>query len=530
MFKTITYTNIPTYKTLLKQIAHLQIIIGFTMMTPGLIALIYQEWYSLAGFILSGLVVSDIGYLILKVLGKTKEPEQKHAMAIAALGWIMVIVFGGLPFYIIAHITPVDVMQAFVPPGFEYESSLMNFQNPLHCIFESTSAYTTTGFTMAYHEPSIGKSLLFYRSFANFIGGAGFIIMALAVFRQLPGQGAVMLYSSEFSGEKLKASVISTAKAIWKVYAGITLLMALYLIVGTYFILPDYPLSENIFDAFNHAMSGQATGGFSTLDDSIAGYKSPAMDVLFLLPMFFGALSFPFFFKLVQTRDIRLFWTDIQTRAILLACIFGSAILAFMLVRANDVPNPVREGVFQFVSALSTTGWQTSNVSIWDDTSVLFITFAAMVVGGAAGATVGGIKVIRALILQKGLRWQINKVFLSKNTIKTVSFNGKRMMPEEMNSELARAGLYTLIYIILLFISTLFSIHYMGPGFTMGDAVFESASAMGTVGLSNGITDPGMSPVLETVYIIQMLAGRLEIIPLMVLLRILFFGTRSRMI
>lgn len=530
MLKTITYTNIPIYKTLLKQIAHLQIIIGFTIMTPSLVALIYQEWYSLLGFIISGLAISTLGYLILKLLGTTKEPEHKHAMAIAALGWIMVITFGGLPFFVIAHLTPPDVMQAFVPDGMDYSSSLLNFKNPLHCLFESTSAYTTTGFTMAYHEPSIGKSLLFYRSFANFIGGAGFIIMALAVFRQLPGQGAVMLYSSEFSGEKLKTSVISTAKAIWKVYAGVTLLMAVYLTVGTLLILPDYPLGETIFDAINHAMSGQATGGFSTLDDSIAGYQSPAMELLFLLPMFLGALSFPFFYKLAQTKDIRLFWRDIQTRAILISCVIGSALLALLLSHVDTVPNPIREGVFQFVSALSTTGWQTSNINAWDDNSILFITFCAMVVGGAAGATVGGIKVIRALILQKGLRWQVNKVFLSKNTIKSVSFNGKRMLPEEMNAELARAGLYTLIYILFLFISTLVSVHCMPEGFTLGDAVFESASAMGTVGLSNGITDPGMNPVLETVYMLQMLAGRLEIIPLMVLLRILFFGTKSRML
>jgi trk system potassium uptake protein TrkH len=159
----------------------------------------------------------------------------------------------------------------------------------------------------------------------------------------------------------------------------------------------------------------------------------------------------------------------------------------------------------------------------------LIVAFA-MIVGGAAGGTVGGIKVIRALILQKGLRWQINKIFLSANTIKSVSLNKKRLLPDEMNSELARAGLYTLIYIIFIFVSTLFTLHYMSADYTLADAIFESASAQGTVGLSNGITDPGMSPVLETVYIIQMLAGRLEIIPLMVLLRILFFGTKSRML
>jgi trk system potassium uptake protein TrkH len=307
MFKTITYTNIPTYKTLLKQIAQLQIIIGFVMMTPAIVALIYQEWYSLAGFMLAGTIASTTGYIILKLLGTAKEPEQKHAMAIAALGWIMLIIIGGLPYYITAHITPLEIMQSFVPAGFDYESSLLNFQNPLHCIFESTSAYTTTGLTMAYHEPSIGKSLLFYRSFSNFIGGAGFIIMALAVFRQLPGQGSVMLYSSEFSGEKLKTSVISTARAIWKVYALITFLMAVYIAIGTYFILPDYPLSDNIFEAINHAMAGQATGGFSPLDDSIAGYNSAGMDMSISASHVFGSTFISVLFQTYSNRKLQTF-------------------------------------------------------------------------------------------------------------------------------------------------------------------------------------------------------------------------------
>ena len=142
------------------------------MIGPALIGTIYCEWYSVAGFLISGTVAAVSGYLIKTLLGEAKEPEQKHAMAIAALGWIMAIFIGGLPFYVIAHITPDNVMQSFVPSGMGYLSSLHNFKNYLHCVFESTSAYTTTGFTMAYHEPSIGKSLLFYRSFANFIGGA----------------------------------------------------------------------------------------------------------------------------------------------------------------------------------------------------------------------------------------------------------------------------------------------------------------------------------------------------------------------
>jgi trk system potassium uptake protein TrkH len=419
-------------------------------------------------------------------------------------------------------------MQGFVPHGFDYQSSLLNFKNPLHCLFESTSAFTTTGLTMSYHEPSIGKAVMFYRCFSQWIGGAGFIVMALAIFRQIPGQSAVLLYGSEASGTKLKTNVIQTARSIWKIYVSLTLAMVIYLLVGTYFILPDYPISENLFDAINHAMAGQSTGGFSTLDDSIAGYGSEKMEILLMLPMLIGGLSIPFLYRFTVLGNFKALWKDVQTRAFIIASVLGGAFLSVLLMNSEGVSDPIREGAFQFISGLSTTGWQTSNIGQWNDLAILFIVAGAMIIGGSAGGTVGGIKIIRALLLQKGLRWHISKIFLSKNTVKKVKFNNRYLLADEMNSELAKAGIFTLIYLLFVFFSTCITVYYMGADYTLADAIFESASAQGTVGLSTGITDPSMSPVLETVYIIQMWAGRIEIIPILVLVRVLFYGTQIR--
>lgn len=518
------------YKTFVKQIASLQIILGFVMLVPAIFAIIYQEWYSLAGFLIAGTFTALLGYLVYRLFEKTEDPKEKHSLAIAAIGWLMIMIFGAIPYFIIAHITPFEVMQQFVPFGMDYTSSLMNFKNPLHCLFESTSAFTTTGLTMAYNEPSVGKAILFYRSFSQWVGGAGFIVMAIAVFKHLPGQGAIQLYGSESSGTKLRTNVIETARAIWKVYVVVLIAMFVYIAVGTYFILPNYPLSENIFDAINHAMAAQSTGGFSTLDDSIAGYQSVKMEMLLLFPMLIGGFSIPFFYRFIFQRKFNELWKDIQTRAMIIASIVGGMILSLFLMNSEIVSNPFREGVFQFVSALTTTGWQTSNIGGWDDISILFIVACAMMVGGSAGGTVGGIKIIRALLLQKGLKWHINKLFLSKNAIKSVHFNNKLMLPEEMNSELSRAGIFTLIYILLVFVSTIFGVYFMSGDFTLADAIFESASAQGTVGLSTGITDSSMNPILEGVYIIQMWAGRIEIIPILILLRVLFYGTKQKIV
>ena len=518
------------YKTMVKQLASLQIILGFVMLVPSLVAIIYQEWYSLAGFIVAGLLTTILGYSLYRLFDKTEEPQYKHSLAIAAMGWLMIMIFGALPYFFIAWITPVDIMQQFVPEGADYASSLINFRNPLHSLFESTSAFTTTGLTMAYHEPSVGRAINFYRHFSQFIGGAGFIVMALAIFRSLPGQGAVFMYGSEASGTKLRTNVIQTARAIWKVYLLITLIVFIILFVGTLIILPDYPLQEVLFDSVNHAMAGQSTGGFSNLDDSIATYKSPAMEWLYIFPMLIGGMSLPFLYRFLFLRQFSLIWKDIQTRAIILVSIVGGVILSLCLYHSGTIAAPIREGMFQFATAITTTGWQTSNIGAWDDLSILIIVFGAMIVGGSAGGTVGGIKIIRALLLQKGLRWHISKVFFSKNAIKTVKFDNKLMLPDEMNAELSRAGIFTLIYLIFVFISTLFTVYFMSGDFTLADAIFESASAQGTVGLSTGIPNPSMNPALEGVYIVQMWAGRIEIIPILVLLRVVLYGTKPRIV
>ena len=526
----IQNTKFGTFKMIFRQIGGLLIILGYTMVVPLLVSLIYSEFYSAAGFLFSGLICYLMGFLLYKKIRIASEPLNRHALIIAAMGWLSIAFMGALPFIIIAYITPADVAQQFVPSFADYQSSIFHFKNPLHALFESMSGYTTTGLSMAVHVPTIGKGLIFYRSFTQLLGGAGFIVLTLAILGQSSGKIAYMLYGAESTGERLRPTIIQTTRSIWKIYIGITLFSFTYLVIGTYLILPEYNITENIFDAINHAMTGQSTGGFSTLESSIASYNSKAMDMLYLLPMILGALSLPFYFKVLHEKQISQFWKNLQTRSIILLSVFGSIILSFMLLKSDIISEPFRKGIFQFISALTTTGWQTSDIHTWDSSSVLFIVVAGMIVGGAAGATVGGIKIIRVLLLFKGLFWHINGYFYSDNSIKVVKFNEKRLLPDEMNRELAKAATFVFIYLIILIVGTFITYYNMIPQFTLKDALFESASAQGTVGLSCGITNPTMSPVLEITYIIQMWAGRLEIIPILILFRTIFFGTKPTVV
>src|SRR4030042_3055307 len=208
-----------SYKITLKQVGSLLIILSIVTLIPAIVCIIYSEWHSFAGFIISGFIIFMIGSELHDRFRKAEEPQYKHVLIIVASGWLAVTLFGGLPFFIIAHLTPVDVMNKFIPEDAGYAiSSILYFKNPIHCFFESMSAYTTTGLSMAVHEPSIGKGLLFYRSFAQWVGGAGFVVTSLAAFKSTSGKSALLLYGSESTGIKLLPQVMKTTKAIWKVY------------------------------------------------------------------------------------------------------------------------------------------------------------------------------------------------------------------------------------------------------------------------------------------------------------------------
>lgn len=515
--------------TIFKEIGNLLILLSIVVAVPSFVSLIYGEWYSLLGFIFSALLILGLGYSLIKIFKNAEEILYTNALIVVAAGWLGFVIVGGLPFFIIAHITPVDVQNSFIPQNSNYAfSSLVYFQNPLHCIFESMSAFTTTGLSMAVHEPSVGKGVLFYRSLAQWAGGAGFIVLSLAIFKNTSGKGAILLYGSESTGERLAPRVLETSRSIWKIYLILTVFSFIYLFIGTLIILPNYSVTENIFDSINHAMAGLSTGGFSTLDDSIAEYKSPQMDMLYLLPMVLGAFSMPFYYKVLFKGKINQLWKDIQTRSLIIFFIFGGVFQSVLLFNADCVPNPVREGIFQFISAMSTTGWQTSNIGNWDWLSIVFICSTAMFIGGASGATVGGIKMIRAQIIRKGLQWQISKVFLTRHTVKTIFFNEKSILPDEMNEEFTKASAMAILFFLLVLGSSIAAMVITKGQYRFVDALFEASSAQATVGLSAGITCPEMSPIVETIYIFQMWAGRLEIIAVLALIRAIIWGTNPR--
>ena len=514
------------FRTVVRDVGGIQLLIGPILLIPGVVSLLYGETYSAFSFGISSVITTLFGVIAYQINKKAKSNGQSQAMITAAAAWMVTSFFGALPFFIAAHITPVEVAQSFVPAGETYTSSLYNFKSFLHALFESVSSYTTTGLTMSVHEPSVGYGLLFYRSFAQWLGGAGMIVLSLAVLGQSGGMHGLALYNIEASGQKIRPNIRQTTRAIWKVYLTVTSLSALYIFIGTWLVFPDYNILQNLFEAVNHAMTGQSTGGFSTFDDSISGYGSYAMEMIYLLPMLLGAISIPLYYKIYEEGTLKELWLDYQGRWLILLNIVGSTVLIIMLMSSFSFSQSFREGIFQFVSALTTTGWQTVDLGAWPVYATLLMATIPMIIGGSTGATVGGIKIFRAYFMGKGFIWRLKQVVQPTRSIITLDIGTKRYPYKEISDDLIEAYVFSMLYLVVLLGGILISATFMGTDFQLIDAIFESVSAQGTVGLSSGLTSPSMDPIIEVTYIIQMLVGRLELIPILIMLRSLFKQTK----
>jgi len=528
--------------TIVRDVGSLLVMEAGLLCLTGAVALGFTEWYSGAAFLLAAAVTGSVGLAARRGFSDAPAPTMKHGMVIAASGWFSVAVFGALPFVLAALFTPSSVAAGFVPAGATYESSLTTFLNPLHALFESMSGWTGSGLTMAVHEPSLPRSIQWWRSLMQWVGGVGVIVLTVSILAR-PGSGSYALYRSEAREERIHPSIVSTVRTVWKLVVGYTLLGAVVLFLAVR--ASDYgaglPLWEAGWQALNHAMTGLTTGGFSVTDNSIATYGSPLVETVLLPIMTLGAIAFPVHYAILHDRDLGQLRRDVQTRWLLVLLVAGTAVLAIQNLRvltaafegtwralptvglsAAEV-DAVRDSAFQFVSALTCTGFQSAPIGDWGEGSKVLVS-GAMVLGGAAGSTVGGIKIIRGYLVARGIRWQLSRVFLPTSAVVTGRIGDRRLGRAEMEREFAEAAVVSMLWLLMLAASTLVLVNLAGAEFTLGDALFEVASAQGNVGLSTGITGPGMEPILEAMFLFNMWIGRLEIIPVLVFLRAAIWG------
>ena len=383
--------------------------LGLVVPTVGVMAALslpvvayFGEWYALGPFGITALLAFSLSGLLYLPFRRAGEARLKHGLFVAAVGWLLVAAVGSLPFFLVSR---------HLGGG-----TLYPYADMASAFFESVSGFTGTGLTMSLRPDLLPHCLQWWRSFIEWVGGMGVIVLMLTLISG-PGISAVSLYFAEARGEKIHPSVVSTVRTMWWIFALYTFASAVAL----------WGAGMPPWEAINHAMTGISTGGFSLWPDSIGHYRSLAIELVLLVVMVTGAVSFAVHYQAMQ-RGLRTFWQDTQTRWLLVLLGLGVTLLGLENLLLHPLGEAFRAASFQYVSAMTCTGFGTANISGWTDGGKLLLSLG-MVLGGAAGSTAGGIKVIRLVLLTKGVSWRFRKIVSPASALVPLRL-GEAVLPE----------------------------------------------------------------------------------------------------
>ena len=480
------FTNV---RIVLEDIGSILMVVGILMVLLLIVSIAFSEFSVVTAVLLAALVTLGIGILLKVTCRGQKEPQLKHAMITAALAWLVVPAVSSSLFIFIEGMSPLD------------------------SFFEGMSGWTGTGLTMVAHPSSLTHTMQFWRSMMQWVGGVGVIVVMVTILAH-PGTGSFLLYRAEAREEKIRPSVISTVRIIWWIYLLLT-------IIG---IVLFYFAGMSLWEAINHSMTALGTGGFTITENSMAFYDSPLIELAIMPMMILGAIPFLIHYKLLKGK-VRVFFSDLQIRAlfVLLPVLLTLLIIENYTSFYSSAFATLRFSTFQIVSGLTCTGFQTTDVHLWSG-QALSMVWMAMLIGGGAGSTAGGIKLIRAVIVWKGINWSLTKTLLPKNAIKPFRFGERLLDNEEINSIGAEASLIIILWIVFLLVGVGVLTVAGTPGYTLNEVIFEVVSAQSNVGLSTGITSTGLPFTGKVMLILNMWIGRLEIIPVLMFVRVLVKG------
>jgi len=481
-------------KIVLRDLGAIMIIIGFVTLAVLIVPIIFGEYYAIKPLLITVVAYFGLGVPSYAVCKNAGETQLKHAMSSAAFGWILLSLVGAIPFL------------------FMSEHGLTVGMDPLSAVFESVAGWTGTGLTMVVHENNLPYTLQFWRTVIQWVGGVGVIVLTLAILAR-PGTGSFTLYKSEGREQKIQPSIVSTVRTIWWIF----LLYTVVGVIALYIVGVVTGHGMNLWEAVNHCMTGIATGGFSVTDDSIASY-GVATQIVVIILMILGAIAFVAHYDLLKGR-IKKFFSDTQTQALFILILLGAIALTFVNLPTygGNLLRTIKLSGFQFISAITCTGFATVDLAQWGGAAKLILSFA-MVVGGAAGSTAGGIKLFRAILLAKGTGWRIRKALSTPRRVFVYKLGKKPLSAEEAFEEVNEAAIISFMWMLLLFVGVLI-ISYVLPQQPLDNVIFEVCSAQGNVGLTSGITSPSMPGIAKITLIFNMWRGRLEIIPLLVLIK-----------
>jgi trk system potassium uptake protein TrkH len=464
-------------------------IIGFLLVIEGLfmftaLPFTYKycnlECYAIP---ISGTITIVLGGLMFLLNRKSsKNIGKREGFIIVTFTWVLISLFGALPYYISGTI-----------PSFS------------DAFFETISGFTTTGATILTDIEAMPKDLLYWRSLTHWLGGMGIIVFTVAILPIL-GIGGMQLFMAEMPGvtyDKLHPRITATAKRLWGIYVLLTLLQTLLLWAG----------EMDFFDAINHAYATMATGGFSTRNASIAAF-SPYSQYIIIIFMILAGTNFTLHYFALHGKIARVFKDEEYRGYIAIIGIITFIIAVGLLIVGNTHPEAAfRDALFTVTSILTTTGFATANYLMWP-TILWMLIFVLMFIGGSAGSTGGGMKIIRQMLLLNN-SWMELKRAIHPNAVLPVRFNKKSVSQDTIYKVMA----FFLMY-VLIFSMGMIALSAMGLDFQT--AVGASIASLGNIGPGIGNVGPvdnyAFMPLgAKWLLAFMMLMGRLEIFTVLIL-------------
>jgi len=476
-------------------------VVGLLMQVPGFMALaslpicvIFSEYYAILPFTTTALISIGLGQLLYRNYRQEKAIRFRQTLLIVASSWAILFALGAIPYLLIA--THLAGMPNVSP-------TVAAFQNIWNALFEAISGYTSTGLTMARDSSQLPHCLQWWRSFTQWVGGIGLIVLTLTVLE--PSTNVQELYSAETREERLAPTLRETAQEIWRIYIIYTVGSVVLLLVA------GMPL----WAAINHGLTGIATGGFAITGTSFQNY-SPWVKLATLLIMVVGSISFLTHSRIIRRRQLTALWQG--TRYSLLWILLGWGGVLVVIEHYGVTGNwRVLDSFFQWTSALTTCGFSSFQAAALTPTDRILMT-VAMIFGAISGSTAGGLKLDRIAILYKAVVWHLRLIYYESPERLNYEMDGQLLSEQEAHRKLNSAVVLGMLWLAALGLGTLIVFHVVSPmTYTLGDALFECASALGTSGLSVGIANPDLFWLGKLTLMLLMWMGRLEIVAVLVL-------------
>ena len=468
------------YAIVFRLLGYVLMIEGALLLLPAAASLVYGEWMVLGVFLLTAAVSAGIGYALHTIKPRSKVFYMREGFAATSLCWVFISVIGAVPF----------VLTGCIP-------------NPVDALFETVSGFTTTGASILPGVEDLPKGILFWRSFTHWIGGMGVLVFLLSLL-PLTGGSHVNLMKAESPGpqvDKLVPKVQSTAKILYGIYFALTMLELVFLLVGR------MPLFEALLTAFGTA----GTGGFGFRNDSFGSFSPYIQWVVTIFMILFG-VNFNAYFLLLLRKFNRAISEEVRGYFAIILVAIG-IITANIYSLYNSFGEAVRQAAFQVGSIITTTGFSSCDFDLWPTLSKEILV-VLMFIGACAGSTGGGIKVSRLLILGKTLGKELKQA-LHPQVVAPVRMDGKLLNHETIRTTNVFMGAYFFIFVVSFLLISL-------DGFDMVTNFTAIAATLNNIGPGLAQVGPMMNfgsftNPAKLVMIFDMLAGRLEIFPMLVL-------------